>query len=178
MEVPNAFGLKWFIFFQIVECFPHTMPKDLPELIQKSKWSKPAKEVETWDQWWAMHQKILKPLQKTAKIINSWWSFTGIFGTRASLQLQFFISWFYKMKNSRKHPFLGRNKQANKYYSVASATFLIRILLELWKNSLLICFFCQKSKNLSFYFSGQKIRCTPNPSKEYEQIFDKKIDWV
>ena len=57
------------------------MPKDLPELIQKSKWSKPAKEVETWDQWWAMHQKILKPLQKTAKIINSWWSFTGIFGT-------------------------------------------------------------------------------------------------
>ena len=141
------------------------MPKDLPELIQKSKWSKPAKEVETWDQWWAMHQKILKPLQKTAKIINSWWSFTGIFGTRASLQLQFFISWFYKMKNSWKHPFLGRNKQANKYYSVASATFLIRILLELWKNSLLICFFCQKSKNLSFYFSGQKNRCTPNPSK-------------
>merc|ERR1712088_43261 len=61
---------------QIVECFPHTMPKDLPELIQKSKWSKPAKEVETWDHWWAMHQKILKPLQKTAKIINNWWSFT------------------------------------------------------------------------------------------------------
>ena len=65
---------------QIVECFPHTMPKDLPELIQKSKWTKPAKEVETWEQWWAMHQKILKPLQKTAKIIHNWWSFTGIFG--------------------------------------------------------------------------------------------------
>ena len=63
--------------FQIVECFPHTMPKDLPELIQKSKWSKPAKEVETWDHWWTMHQKILKPLQKTAKIINNWWGFTG-----------------------------------------------------------------------------------------------------
>jgi len=61
---------------QIVECFPHTMPKDLPELIQKSKWSKPAKEVETWDHWWTMHQKILKPLQKTAKIINNWWGFT------------------------------------------------------------------------------------------------------
>ena len=82
---------------QIVECFPHTMPKDLPELIQKSKWSKPAKEVETWDQWWAMHQKILKPLQKTAKIIHNWWSFTGIFGTRAFLQFQFFMAWFYKM---------------------------------------------------------------------------------
>lgn len=92
---------------QIVECFPHTMPKDLPELIQKSKWSKPAKEVETWDQWWAMHQKILKPLQKTAKIINNWWSFTGIFGTRAFLQFQFFMPWFYKMMNPRKHPFLG-----------------------------------------------------------------------
>merc|ERR1711899_464384 len=61
---------------QIVECFPHTMPKDLPELLQKSKWTKPSKEVETWDHWWAMHQKILKPLQKTAKIINNWWSFT------------------------------------------------------------------------------------------------------
>ena len=83
------------------------MPKDLPELIQKSKWSKPAKEVETWDQWWAMHQKILKPLQKTAKIINSWWSFTGIFGT----QLQFFMPWFYKMTKSRKHSFWGGNKQ-------------------------------------------------------------------
>ena len=53
------------------------MPKDLPELLQKSKWTKPSKEVETWDHWWAMHQKILKPLQKTAKIINNWWSFTG-----------------------------------------------------------------------------------------------------
>merc|ERR1711899_125345 len=61
---------------QIVECFPHTMPKDLPELLQKSKWSKPAKEVETWDHWWAMHQKILKPLGKTAKVIHNWWSFT------------------------------------------------------------------------------------------------------
>jgi len=61
---------------QIVECFPNTMPKDLPEILQKSKWSKPAKDVETWDFWWGMHEKILKPLRKTAKVINNWWSFT------------------------------------------------------------------------------------------------------
>ncbi len=24
-----------------------------------------------------MHEKILKPLRKTAKIVQSWWSFTG-----------------------------------------------------------------------------------------------------
>ena len=64
-------------FRQIVECFPNTMPKDLPEILQKSKWSKPAKDVETWDFWWGMHEKILKPLRKTAKVINNWWSFTG-----------------------------------------------------------------------------------------------------
>ena len=62
---------------QVVECFPNTMPKDLPELLQKSKWTKPAKEVETWDHWWAMHEKINKALKKTAKIINAWWSYTG-----------------------------------------------------------------------------------------------------
>lgn len=61
---------------QIVECFPNTMPKDLPELLQKSKWTKPTDEVKNWDHWWAMHQKILKSLNKTAKIINNWWSFT------------------------------------------------------------------------------------------------------
>jgi len=61
---------------QIVECFPNTMPKELSDLVQKSKWTKPAKEVETWDQWWSMHQKIAKPLGKTAKVIHNWWSFT------------------------------------------------------------------------------------------------------
>lgn len=61
---------------QIVECFPNTMPKELSDLVQKSKWNKPAKEVETWDQWWGMHQKIAKPLGKTAKVIHNWWSFT------------------------------------------------------------------------------------------------------
>lgn len=61
---------------QVVECFPNTMPKDLPELLQKSKWTKPTKEVETWDHWWAMHEKINKSLKKTAKVINAWWSYT------------------------------------------------------------------------------------------------------
>lgn len=61
---------------QIVECFPNTMPKELSDLVQKSKWTKPAKEVETWEQWWSMHQKIAKPLGKTAKVIHNWWSFT------------------------------------------------------------------------------------------------------
>jgi len=61
---------------QIVECFPNTMPKELSDLVQKSKWTKPAKEIETWEQWWSMHQKIAKPLGKTAKVIHNWWSFT------------------------------------------------------------------------------------------------------
>ena len=68
----------FFSYHQIVECFPNTMPKELSDLVQKSKWTKPAKEVETWEQWWSMHQKIAKPLGKTAKVIHNWWSFTGI----------------------------------------------------------------------------------------------------
>lgn len=39
---------------QIVECFPNIMPKDLPDLLQKTKWTKPAKEVENWDQWYVL----------------------------------------------------------------------------------------------------------------------------
>ena len=53
------------------------MPKELSALVEKSKWNKPAKEVETWETWWSMHQKIAKPLAKTAKVIHNWWSFTG-----------------------------------------------------------------------------------------------------
>ena len=68
----------FFSYHQIVECFPNTMPKELSDLVQKSKWTKPAKEIETWEQWWSMHQKIAKPLGKTAKVIHNWWSFTGI----------------------------------------------------------------------------------------------------
>lgn len=62
---------------QIVECFPNSMPKELPDVLQKIKWSKPAKEVETWDDWWAMHERILKGLRKNAKCIDQWWEFTG-----------------------------------------------------------------------------------------------------
>lgn len=62
---------------QVVECFPNTMPKELPDLLKKTKWSKPAKEVETWEDWWSMHEKILKALKKNAKHIEAWWSFTG-----------------------------------------------------------------------------------------------------
>ena len=48
---PLSLSLFNLYSLQAVECFPNTMPKDLPELLQKSKWTKPAKEVETWDQW-------------------------------------------------------------------------------------------------------------------------------
>eukprot|EP00096_Caligus_rogercresseyi_P000148 TRINITY_DN1040_c0_g1_i1.p1 TRINITY_DN1040_c0_g1~~TRINITY_DN1040_c0_g1_i1.p1 ORF type:complete len:405 (+),score=130.91 TRINITY_DN1040_c0_g1_i1:114-1328(+) len=63
---------------QIVECFPHTLPKELPDILQKSKWSKPAKEVETWETWWDIHQKILKSLKKQTKLILAWWEFCEI----------------------------------------------------------------------------------------------------
>ena len=53
------------------------MPKDLPEMLSKTKWNKPGKDVETWDHWWGMHEKILKSLKKTSKVINNWWEYTG-----------------------------------------------------------------------------------------------------
>lgn len=62
---------------QIVECFPHTMPKELPLLLPKIKWTKTAQEVDTWEVWWEMHEKILKLLKKQAKHIHNWWEFTG-----------------------------------------------------------------------------------------------------
>ena len=43
---------------QIVECFPNTLLKLLPSEIGKSKWTKKAKEVETWEHWWEMHDKV------------------------------------------------------------------------------------------------------------------------
>ena len=43
---------------QIVECFPNTLLKLLPSEIGKSKWSKKAKEVENWDIWWEIHEKV------------------------------------------------------------------------------------------------------------------------
>ena len=45
---------------QIVECFPNTLLKLLPSEIGKSKWTKKAKEVETWEHWWEMHDKVGK----------------------------------------------------------------------------------------------------------------------
>merc|ERR1712045_1040742 len=33
---------------QIVECFPNTMPKNLPDKLSKMKWTKKAAEVKTW----------------------------------------------------------------------------------------------------------------------------------
>jgi len=62
---------------QIVECFPNTMPKDLPDVLQKIKWTKAAKDVETWETWWEMHERILKGLRKNAKHVHAWWEFTG-----------------------------------------------------------------------------------------------------
>ena len=43
---------------QIVECFPNTLLKMLPGEIAKTKWSKKAKEVLSWDDWWEMHEKV------------------------------------------------------------------------------------------------------------------------
>lgn len=63
---------------QIVECFPNTLPKELPDILQKSKWSKPAKEVENWDTWWEIHEKIFKSLKKQSKHINAWLKFAEI----------------------------------------------------------------------------------------------------
>ena len=37
---------------QIVECFPNTLLKLLPNTIAKTKWNKKSKEVENWDIWW------------------------------------------------------------------------------------------------------------------------------
>ena len=43
---------------QIVECFPNTLLKMLPGEISKTKWSKKAKEVLSWEDWWEMHEKV------------------------------------------------------------------------------------------------------------------------
>ena len=41
-----------------MECFPNTLLKMLPGEISKTKWSKKAKEVVTWEDWWEMHEKV------------------------------------------------------------------------------------------------------------------------
>jgi len=62
---------------QIVECFPNTLLKLLPDMISKTKWNKKAKEVETWEHWWEMHAKIEVPLNAQAECISKWWDYTG-----------------------------------------------------------------------------------------------------
>ena len=81
---------------QIVECFPNTLPKSLPEKLAKIKWNKKAAEVGGWNDWWDMHEEVcnngptyrtrqyivltlqvLKMLQKQAVHIQAWWEFTG-----------------------------------------------------------------------------------------------------
>jgi len=62
---------------QIVECFPSTLPKDLPETLGKIKWTKKAADVLSWSDWWEMHDKILKSLKKQATHIHNWWEYTG-----------------------------------------------------------------------------------------------------
>ena len=57
---------------QVVECFPNTLLKLLPNTIQKTKWTKKSKEVENWDIWWSMHEKILHPLRAQAEVIHKW----------------------------------------------------------------------------------------------------------
>ena len=57
---------------QVVECFPNTLLKLLPNTIQKTKWTKKSKEVENWDIWWSMHEKILQPLRSQAEVIHKW----------------------------------------------------------------------------------------------------------
>ena len=60
---------------QIVECFPNTMPKNLPDKLSKMKWTKKAPEVKTWEDWWEMHEEISKMLSKQATHIKNWWEY-------------------------------------------------------------------------------------------------------
>jgi len=62
---------------QVVECFPNSLPDDLPQILGKTKWSKPAEEISTWSDWWGMHDKVEKALKGQAKKISEWWEYTG-----------------------------------------------------------------------------------------------------
>ena len=73
----NKEHLKTAKIDQIVECFPNTLLKLLPNVIQKTKWSKKSKDVENWDHWWEMHERILQPLKGQAENIGKWWEYTG-----------------------------------------------------------------------------------------------------
>merc|ERR1711936_636843 len=60
---------------QIVECFPNTLPKNLPDKLSKMKWSKKAVEVESWADWWGMHEEIESMLIKQRDHIKNWWEY-------------------------------------------------------------------------------------------------------
>jgi len=62
---------------QVVECFPNTLPEDLPKVLSKIKWNKKTEEVKDWNDWWQMHEKVLSSLARQAELISSWWEFTG-----------------------------------------------------------------------------------------------------
>jgi len=60
---------------QVVECFPNTLPKNLPDKLGKMKWSKKTAEVSSWADWWEMHQEIEAMLTKQATHITKWWEY-------------------------------------------------------------------------------------------------------
>ena len=62
---------------QVVECFPNSLPEDLPAILGNTKWGRSGKEVGSWEEWWSMHTKVEAALRGQAKRIAAWWSFTG-----------------------------------------------------------------------------------------------------
>ena len=48
---------------QVVECFPNSLPEDLPKILGKTKWSMPAKEVTEYT-WLACYSSFLKHFSK------------------------------------------------------------------------------------------------------------------
>ena len=60
---------------QVVECFPNTLPKNLPDKLGKMKWTKKTAEVGSWSDWWEMHQEIEAMLTKQATHITKWWEY-------------------------------------------------------------------------------------------------------
>merc|ERR1719384_3118235 len=51
---------------QVVECFPNTLPKNLPDKLSKMKWSKKAAEVESWSDWWSASPTLSPRTSRTS----------------------------------------------------------------------------------------------------------------
>jgi len=62
---------------QVVECFPNSLPEDLPHILGKTKWDKSADQINSWDDWWLMHEQIEKSISSQARKIGAWWQYTG-----------------------------------------------------------------------------------------------------